>query len=168
MERLQDRVGVFAVSPSLDKHLAQRAEQLRASMFEDSVVNRWFELRHEMFEELLRVAAMSKIVTSSSAEDAFVSFVTGPGEEWDELSPTNRMQLAREKAAEIHDVELRSAVEEVAALQGAFSLWIQVESAMPPFPVGADVDDVDVKEVERKLDAYVAEQDARREKNKSS
>jgi len=161
MEKPKDRLGVFAVPTSYDKQLLSEAEVVREAMFEEPG-NRWYELRHDLFEHLLRIAATYRVLTSDTAEEALVNFVraVGPSKTWERASSKERMELARKHLAEVSDAELRTAIGEVIAQPGELGLWINTESSLPPDPEPATEDeDVDPEEVARKLDAYVAEQD---------
>ena len=157
----QDRLGVFAVPTSYDTQLLAEVEVVDEALFEEPR-KRWYELRHDLFEHLLRIAASHRVLTSDTAEAAFVTFVRsiGSSKTWERVSPKQRMELAREHLAQVSDAELRAAVGEVIGQPGELGLWIETESSLPPEPATEDEEvDVDPEAVARKLDAYIAEQD---------
>jgi hypothetical protein len=162
MAKHHDRIGIFSVPTSFDQQLIAEVTAVHEAIFEQPL-DRWYELRHELFEHLIRVAATHRVVTSEAADDALVDFViaVGPNKTWDAATPEQRRDLARKHLDKIRDPELRAAISEVIADPGDFGLWIETEAELPgASEPTVDVDvDVDVEEVARKLDAYVAEQD---------
>jgi hypothetical protein len=162
MAKPKDRLGVFSVAVSHDKQLLAEETAADEAMF-DEPRKRWYQLRHDLFEHLLRVAETHRVVTSAVARDAFVKLVeaVGPNKTWDNATPKQRRELARKHLGKVRNRELRAAISAVIKHPGDFGLWIVTEAKLPPEPKPS-VDDgveVDVNETIRLLDAYIAEQD---------
>ncbi len=169
MAKPQDRIGVFAVGASHDTSLLAEARTVREALYEEPH-KRWYELRRDLFEHLIRVAAIHRILTAEAAGDAFVKFVVaaGPSKTWDKATPRQRRGLALKHLNKVEDQELRVAIADVIAHPGDLGLWIATEASLPPEPDTTVGDDVDLEEVARKLDAYVAEQDGKDLRRKGS
>jgi hypothetical protein len=134
MAKPQDRLGVFAVPASHDKLLRAETEAAYEAMLSGEPETRWYELRQDVFEHLVRVANRHRVLKSKAATDAFNTFILSKGvtKVWDKSSPKQRMQLARKHLATIKHAGLRKAVSDVVAKPGDLGLWIETEAALPP------------------------------------